>query len=61
MTHSSGTTVGAKRIDVADAPVTATGLRWTAISAFGTPTGLKLSAFSPGPCALAGFEYPTSW
>ena len=58
---SQGTTVGAKRIDVADSAVTATALRWTATAGFGTPTGLKLFAFAPGPCALAGFEYPTSW
>ena len=54
---SSGVTVGAKRIDVAPHTVTATGFRWTAVSGFAKPTGLKLFAFAPGPCALQPFEY----
>lgn len=49
---SNGVTVGAKRIDVAAAPVTATALRFTVTSAFGTPTGLKLSALGPTACVV---------
>jgi len=52
---SSGTTVGAKRIDIA-ATVTATGLRFSVTSGFGKPTGLSLFAFEPGPCAFDQFE-----
>ena len=55
---SSGVAVGAKRIDIAAAPVTASGLRFSASSGFAMPTGLKLFAFAPGPCAAKQFEYP---
>ena len=56
---SQGITVGAKRIDVrARGPVTATALRFTAVSGFGVPTGLTLFAFGPSGCATEHFEYP---
>eukprot|EP01045_Picozoa_sp_COSAG04_P004477 COSAG04_NODE_195_length_20819_cov_5.821718_2_plen_157_part_00 len=54
---SAGVTVGAKRIDVAEKPVTASGMRVTVTEGFGKPTGLTLFAFAPGPCATADFEY----
>ena len=38
---SSGTTVGAKRIDLAARPVAATSLRFSVRSGFGVPTGLR--------------------
>lgn len=49
---SAGTSIGAKRIDVATSPVGATALRFSVKSGFGKPTGLKLFAFAPAPCAL---------
>jgi hypothetical protein len=49
---SAGTTVGAKRIDLAAAPVSAESVRITVTSAFGVPTGLKASVFAPAPCAV---------
>ena len=56
---SSGTTVGAKRIDLADKPVTATAVRFSVTSGFGKPTGLALFVFAPEPCVLDRFQYPT--
>lgn len=55
---SKGTTVGAKRIDIVDEPVTTTALRISVMSGFGKPTGLTLSVFAPAPCALDPFVYP---
>jgi len=55
---SSGVTVGAKRIDIAAAPVTATALRVSVTEAFATPTALTASIFAPEPCATSPFEYP---
>ena len=49
---TSGTSVGSKRIDVADETVMATALRFSVKSGFGKPTGLKLFAFAPAPCAV---------
>lgn len=56
---TSGVSVGAKRIDVAASAVEATSLRFTVVSGFDFPTGLKLFAFTPGPCDTTPFQYPT--
>ena len=54
----TGVTVGAKRIDIAAKPTIATGIRFSAGSGFGVPTGLKISVFAPEPCKLDSFDYP---
>ena len=56
---SSGYTVGAKRIDIAEGGGVSgvTALKLTVTHGFGAPTGLKLFAFAPEPCAQAPFEY----
>ena len=57
---SSGTTVGATRIDLLYGTVTAgSTLRFSVVTGFGKPRGLTLAAFAPGPCALEAFEYDT--
>jgi len=55
---SSGVSIGASRIDLATA-VTATALRFSVTSGWGTPTGLDFAAFGPAPCSLSAFEYAT--
>ena len=54
---SAGVTIGAKRIDIAQAPVSASALRFTVTSGFGKPTGVKMFAFSPEGCDPTPFEY----
>ena len=57
---SSGTTVGATRIDRLKGVVAAgSTLRFSVVTGFGKPRGLTLAAFAPGPCALEAFAYDT--
>lgn len=57
---SGGTTVGATRIDVAAAAVSAAALRVNVTSGFGVPTGLTLAAFAPAPCRTDAWRYPVA-
>ncbi len=54
---STGVTIGAKRIDVAQQAVTASAMRFTVTEGFGKPTGLKVFAFAPEPCDQKLFQY----
>jgi alpha-L-fucosidase len=54
---SSGVSIGQKRIDIGKS-VLATGVRVSVTEAWGTPTGLTASVFSPEPCDVTSFGYP---
>lgn len=54
LAFSSGISIGAKRIDIAAAPVNgASSLRVTILSGYAAPTGLRASLFAPDGCAIA--------
>ena len=54
---SQGVSIGAKRIDVAAAPVVVAAMRVRVLSGFAPPTGLELRVFAAASCALAPFWY----